>query len=237
MSPFHPTANEIASATDDNTVRIWDAETGLVVGEPVPHDMDSGAVVQVAWSPNGSHLAMTCVDVVRLLDVRTRQVIFHLQESGSLNIAFSPDGSKLATAYQGDLKIWDVSTSAGKRGSDRPVQTFQADTSLTSVSYSLTGLILAGRPSSGRTVCTWREALTFTPCPKPSSDFASHRASNPSLSMHPNSTNRTLLYRRVVSADGWVYTAAGQRVIWVPYAGGKVTFDSGSLTVSPPCPP
>ena len=230
---FSPNGKQIASATDDNTVRIWDTETGLVVGEPVTNDV-YGAVV--AWSPNGSHLVMTSSrNVIRLLDVRTRQIIFHLQHSRVCDVAFSPDGSKLASAHNnGNLNIWNVSTSAGKRGSDHPVQTIhlQEDTSHACVSYTPNGLGFAGISKDGRTVWTWREALTFTPSPKPSSDFASHRASTP-LSMHPNSKNRTLLYRDVVSDDGWIRTAAGQRVIWVPYAGGRVTVDSDSLTVVP----
>ena len=237
---FSPNGKQIASATEDNNLRIWDAETGLVVGEPVPHDMDSGAVVQVAWSPNGAHLAMTSQSTIRLLDVRTRQFIFRLQHFGVRSIAFSPDGLKLATvsAYnKGSLQIWDVSRSAGKSDSHRLVQTFQlqgySHSRQSSVSFSPSGLGVAGVSWDRRTICTWREALTFTPCPKPSSAFPSHHASTP-LSMHPKLTDQTLLYRDVVSDDGWVRTAAGQKVIWVPHAGGKVTVDSDSLTVVPP---
>ena len=236
---FSPNGKQIASATNDHTIRIWDAETGLVVGEPVPNNVKYG--ILVAWSPNGSHLAMTSEFVVRLLDVQTRQVIFHLQHIGVRDLAFSPDGSKLATVSalnNGSLRSWDVSTSAGKSGSHHPVQTFKLQGYTpewqTSVSFSPSGLALAGISWDRRTVCTWREALTFTPCPKPSSDFASYPTNHPSLSMHPNSTDQTLLYRDVVSDDGWVRTAAGQRVIWVPYAGDTVTVDSDSLTIVPP---
>ena len=317
-----PNGKHIASATDDNTVRIWDAETGLVVSEPVPHHVVYRSVV--AWSPNGSQLAMTSEYAIRLLDVQTRQIIFHREHYSARSVAFSPGGSKLASAHVDDnLRIWNVSPSTGKRAEDHLAKTFtlgsklasahvddnleiwnvspstgkraedhlaktftrQIYTPQASVSYSGLGIACASRGES--TVSIWREALTFTPRPQPSSDLASHRASNPSLPMlmddtrqssvsyslwgwvestvrtwgraspftpHPGpqlpsdwashrasspslsmlmNHRRTLLYRDVVSDDGWVRTAAGQRVIWVPYAGGKVTVDSDSLTVVP----
>jgi WD40 repeat protein len=177
------------------------------------------------------------VDVICLLDVRTRQFLFHLQHFGVHSAAFSLDGSKLASAPSaGNLNIWDVSTSAGKRGSDHLVHTFQGTARQFSVSYSPNGLGIASISGDRRTVRIWREALTFTPCPKPSSDFALHRAST-SLPMHPKSMDpsHTPWYRDIVRDDGWVHTAAGQRVIWVPYAGGMVTVKSNSLTVVPPC--
>jgi hypothetical protein len=66
------------------------------------------------------------------------------------------------------------------------------------------------------------------------SGFALPSANTPSTSMHSTSQDPTLLYQDVVGDDGWIRTAAGRRVVWVPYSGGRVIVKSDSLIVYHP---
>ena len=67
----------------------------------------------LAFSPDGSLLALACTDpVVRLFDVATRKIVaaLHGHESPISAVAFSHDGLRLASAgsTDGTVNIWDV---------------------------------------------------------------------------------------------------------------------------------
>jgi WD domain, G-beta repeat len=58
----------LASASSDNSVRLWDAATGQPIGAPLEGHQDS--VLGVAFSPDGKRLASASGDsTVRLWDV------------------------------------------------------------------------------------------------------------------------------------------------------------------------
>ena len=63
----------VATASDDNTARVWDARTGQAVGAPLQHQ---GTVTAVAWSPDGTRVATASVDnTARVWDARTGQAV------------------------------------------------------------------------------------------------------------------------------------------------------------------
>ena len=143
---FSPDGRKVATASYDNTARLWDVETGKQI-QRLEHD---GSVYGVAFSPDGKKLATASSDSsARLWDVRTGKQIQRLEHDRSVNaVAFSPDGQKLATASSdSSARLWDVRT--GKQ-----LQRLEHDRSVNAVAFSPDGQKLA-TASDDKTACIW----------------------------------------------------------------------------------
>jgi len=98
---FSPDGKKLASS-GDNTVRLWDVETGQAIGLALEGHTE--LVRNVVFSQNGKKLASgSCDKTVRLWDVETGQAIGLALEGHTdwvTNVVFSPDGKKLASGSE-----------------------------------------------------------------------------------------------------------------------------------------
>ncbi|KAL4064787.1 WD40-repeat-containing domain protein [Scleroderma yunnanense] len=112
---FSPDGKRIASCSDDLTVRLWDAETGLQVGKDLEGHSDT--VLSVAFSPDGKLIASSSDDTtIRFWDVETGSQRGDPSQGHTETVptvVYSFDG-KLIASGSGDktVRVWDVETGA-----------------------------------------------------------------------------------------------------------------------------
>ncbi|NES45583.1 WD40 repeat domain-containing protein, partial [Moorena sp. SIO2C4] len=104
---FSPDGQRLATASSDNTARIWDLQGNQIAVLNGHQDK----VSSVAFSPDGKKLATGSFDnTARIWDNQGNQlaVLTGHQDKVS-SVAFSPDGQRLATAsLDKTARIWKV---------------------------------------------------------------------------------------------------------------------------------
>jgi WD40 repeat protein len=106
---WSPSGSQLASASYDKTVRLWDATSGGTLHTLRRH---TERVNAIAWSPDGTRLASGADDgLVHIWDSASRQFLrtFDRHTGKVTALAWSPDGSHIASA-SGDktVQVWEV---------------------------------------------------------------------------------------------------------------------------------
>jgi WD40 repeat protein len=110
---FSSDGSHIVSASSDETLKLWDANTGAELLTLAGH---TNWVLACAFSPDGSCIVSASWDeTLKLWDAQTGAELATLagHTSNVQACAFSPDGSRIVSASADEtLKLWDANTGA-----------------------------------------------------------------------------------------------------------------------------
>jgi WD40 repeat protein/DNA-binding SARP family transcriptional activator/energy-coupling factor transporter ATP-binding protein EcfA2 len=106
---YSPDGLILASGSQDQTIKLWDALTGQELRTLYGH---LGSVEDIDFSPDGRLLASASVDgtaIVWNLASGEPEAILDIKSGPLWAVAFSPNGKYLATSHaDGSVRVWDV---------------------------------------------------------------------------------------------------------------------------------
>jgi WD40 repeat protein len=108
---WSPDGTQIASASLDTTVRVWNVADGAVRVTLTGH---TDWVFGVTWSPDGTHIASGGTDAtVRVWDAASGEEVAVLEghEDSVTAVAWSPDGALIASgSADQSVRLWDAAS-------------------------------------------------------------------------------------------------------------------------------
>ncbi len=104
---FSPDGKRIVTASNDKTVRIWEAGTGKQLMMLSAFEGVGGRAYN---SPDGTKIISGDTKAARVWDAETGKELLTLRQNLIENVAFSPDGKQVLT-YGGDTTtLWNATT-------------------------------------------------------------------------------------------------------------------------------
>ncbi|NCR68960.1 MAG: WD40 repeat domain-containing protein, partial [Microcystis aeruginosa LL11-07] len=146
---FSPDGKTLVSSGADNTIKLWNVETGQEIRTLKGHD---NSVSSVNFSPDGKTLVSGSDDnTIKLWNVETGQEIRTLKghDNSVYSVNFSPDGKTLVSgSWDKTIKLWNVETG-------QEIRTLEGhDNSVWSVNFSPDGKTLVSG-SDDNTIKLW----------------------------------------------------------------------------------
>jgi len=171
---FSPDGKTLASASFDNTIKLWHLETQKPIATLIGH---SNLVNSVAFSFDGLILASASDDnTIKLWHLETQKPIATLTGHSDLvnSIAFSPDSKTLASASDDKtIKLWQPQ-------SQKLIATLRHSNEVRSVAFSPDGKTLAST-SDDHTIKLWQPQSQ-----KPNATLTGHSSKVNSVAFSPD---------------------------------------------------
>lgn len=101
---YSPDGKRLVTGSVDQTVKVWDMESGKSVYTFNGH---FGAVNTVAFATNIPISGSSDGNTVKFWDIKNGTELESLVDTAVNNVAISQDSSKLAISYKDTIKIWD----------------------------------------------------------------------------------------------------------------------------------
>ncbi len=108
---FSPNGKQVVTASSDNTVRIWDVNSGKLLQSLKGH---TNKVISAIFSPNGNYILSTSEDrTAKIWNATTGQLLLNIEGLSDYGCPaeFSSDGIFFVTNYDDNtVKIWETSS-------------------------------------------------------------------------------------------------------------------------------